>query len=502
MLKKLRVALGLSLLGNISEIKASRTSGLWSQDDDLTPPKTDFETLVKEGWRRNELIFACSSKKSRTASQVSIEVKANDGTVLKNHPLMKVFENPNPKMSQYDLWSSVLIFQDFAGAAYYEKVRSRAGRVVELCPMRPDWVFHRKGGGYLYGPPGKQNKRVPLDEDDVLAFSLFDPLDLYKGYPPVAVAARTGDIDNSVTDYVRLLFEEGGVPPGLLKTKQSITEAIATRARAIWKNQYGGFGNWLEPAVLGNDMEYQQTGLGIENMGIQMLDERDETRICMVMMVPPTVIGATIGLNRAIMSNAREFRRDWWMDDLIPLYKNLNDTIRNSLVSEFDGGIYTEWNFKEVPALSGLITEKREWALHAFESGALTRNEFYREAGFEELGDEGDYYLISSSQVEVMAGEATKSLEEPNKEAPTNTEDQANTEDLALDDEETTKFYHALRHILDAKGENPPDNDERLGIESQLYDASLNYLEEQYEEIDNRLVDAFAHRPDTETESE
>jgi len=467
-LSKIRVRLGVGILPpDVKGVAVRSSSGSWGGSD--TPKvKTNYTALVKDGWRRNELIYACSSKKARTASQVALKVyDKKNNKELPDHDLRKLIKNPNPKMTEFDFWSSVFIFQDFAGKAVYEKVRSRSGKVVQLWPMRPDWVTEKKDGNYTYGE-GQYNA-ISFKREDVLVFSLWDPLGQYNGYPPVAVAARVGDIDNSVTDYIRLLFKEGGVPPGILKTTQGINEAIATRAREIWKQQYGGFNNWLTPAVLGHDMEYQKTGLGLDDMQIELLDERNETRICMAMMVPPTVVSASIGLKRAIMSNAQEFRRDWWLDDLIPMYKNLNDTLLNQLVPDFGDTIETRWDFHNVPALAILIESKRKWALEAFSSGAITRNQFYAEIGMDELGPVGDVYLVSALAVEVPAGKAGMV--------------------------QSVSLSKSLPSPVSAKAEDPEDMDERLEHEGIIADAMGKYLDGQLERIKSLVEAQVSHRP-------
>ncbi|MGW8177382.1 MAG: phage portal protein [bacterium] len=387
--------------------KASQVTGY----ADVKEPETKYENLVKYGWRRNELIYAAVSKKANTASQVKLEVVSN-GEPIDNHPVRRLLERPNPEMTEFEFWSSIVIFQDFAGAAYFERVRSAAGLTVELWPMRPDWVkpvISKADGsllGYLYGPPGEVPVR--LAPEDVLCFKLFDPLNKYGAYPPVATAARVGDLDNATTDYVRLLFQEGGVPPGILTSKQSINEATARVIREMYQSQYGGYTNWIAPMVLGYDTTYSKTGLGIQEMGMDILDRRAEIRICMTLRVPPALIGAHVGLERAIQNNMREFQRDWWNNDLIPLYKSFRDVIAENILSEYgDTGVDLEWNFAEVPALQEDQNEVLKLNLEAFKAGAITRNQFNEAWGLDDLGPAGDMYLLSGFVMEVPAGEAT-----------------------------------------------------------------------------------------------
>jgi HK97 family phage portal protein len=188
---------------------------------DGTPsyPEASFENMVRYGWRKNELIFTCITKTASTASFVKLEVhRGEGGKVIDNHPMTALMARPNPFMDAFDFWYSIVVYQRLAGGAYFEKERDRAGRVIALWPLRPDWVRPIKSrqtfiGGYEYAVPGEPV--VPLRAEDVIDFRLFDPLNQWRGYPPAAVAGRVGDVDNATTDYLKMFMEKGGTPPGL-----------------------------------------------------------------------------------------------------------------------------------------------------------------------------------------------------------------------------------------------------------------------------------------------
>ena len=483
----------------MTAVKVAEIIPTWREGKPLEPA-TNFNQLVKDGWRRNELIFACSSRRSNTTSQVALKVyNKRAGTELPDHSLRVLLSHPNKRMSEFDFLSSISVFQDFAGVSYFEKIRSNAGKVVQLYPMRPDWVRPIPSSvnfisGYEYGPPGGNRDFLP--PENVLCFPLFDPIDMYKGWPPVAVAARVGDLDNSVTDYIRLMFQEGGVPPGLLKTKQAIDESIADGMRARWKSRYGGYGNWLEPAVLGYDLEYQQVGLGLEAMGLEILDKRSETRICMVMKVPPTVIGTLVGLERAILSNAVEFQKDWWINDLIPWYKSLNDNFNNQLVPDFGGDIEVKWDFNEVPALVDLHKNQKAYALDAFSRGAITRNQYLELVGLPDLGPRGEVYVMSASMVEVPANKIlvkpTPVIVAPAKPAA---EDEDETEDLTAEnsdqttEEDGTPKPKKTKVITSSDVAVPaPDNEQRLTMERKITKVMTKFFEGELERIIKKVA--------------
>jgi HK97 family phage portal protein len=371
--------------------------------------EVNFQKIVEEGWRKNELIFSCINKTANTSAQVNLQVIDSASAVIKEHPLKALIDQPNPFMSQFDFWYAVLAYQKLAGWAVFEKERSALGIPVALWPLRPDWVSEipdskQVVAGYEYAPPGLKPQFIP--REDVLVFKVFDPLGIYHYFPPVGVAGRVGTVDNSTTDFLAQFFKQGGVPPGILKTRIKINDATVTDIRRRWGERYGGFQNWNAPAVLDSDAEYQKIGLDFREMGFEILDARNEARICMVLDVPPIMVSANIGLLRSTFSNYREARLAWWQDSLVPTYANLEDGLLTGLKDDFPG-VETQWDFGRVPALQEERSKRWERAVAAFTAGAITLNQFAMEVGFPGYGPWGDHLVRQLSYVEIRPGRPT-----------------------------------------------------------------------------------------------
>jgi HK97 family phage portal protein len=440
----------------------------------------NFENMVKQGWRKNELIFACINKTANTASSVHLVVKQKGSEEpLANHPLARLIARPNPFMTEFDFWTAVTTLQKLAGDVYFEKERSRSGQVIALWPLRPDWVTvirssQKMIGGYEYGPPGLTP--VTLRPEDVLRFKTFDPLNMYQGWPPVAVAARVGDVDNATTDHLKLFFEKGGMPAGLLKTKQKLQDTDVTNIRRRWAERYGGHEHWLEPAVLDSDAEYQQVASSFKEMGFDVLDSRSEARICQVLDVPPILVGAKVGLDRATYSNYKEARSAWWEDSLMPMYQHYDDPVQNDLAPEFGDNLLVEWDFSGVPALQEERNGRWERATAAFEKGALTLNEFYQEVGLPAIGKLGDVYLRPNTVTPVLRSEFDK-MPEPAAVQPIAAVEEEMPEDEGMMGKARLKKVNG----------RPPDEAERLRFEKKMERIMRSYFAGQLGRIEKEM---------------
>lgn len=372
-----------------------------------------FANYVAHGYRKNEVIYACIATTADSAAQVSLKVRSKKtGLELEEHPLAKLLQQPNPFMSEYDFWTAVISFQYLAGRAFFEKERNRAGQVIHLWPLRPDWVQIIPStttliAGYKYGPPGVEP--VTLKPEDVLDFPVFDPLNAYGAVPPVGIAARVGQVDNSATDFIKLFFEKGAAPSGYLKTKQKITSpAEVSRIQQAWMARYGGMDKWLAPAVLDSDAEYQRTGFTFQEMDFETLDARNEARICMVLRVPPVIVHARMGLAAATDNNYEIEERAWWRNRLLPLYANFEDVIENRLLPDFAGEVPVDLAFDTsgVYALQEDIQRRWERATNALRAGGITRNQFLAQVGQPSMGAGGEVYLLPMAVTEVPARSA------------------------------------------------------------------------------------------------
>lgn len=360
----------------------------WQEMHPVYEPNT-FENFVKQGYRKNELIYSCIRATARTAASVSLQVydEVSDEP-LAAHPLEMLLRRPNPFMSSYGFWDFTMINLKLAGRMYWEKVRSGGGEVTQLWPLRPDWMSILPSsrdfiGGYKYEVPGADP--VTFDPADILAFRYPDPLNIYQSLSPVQLAARVGDVDNATTDFTKLFWERGAMPLGVLSSKLKLTDEAVKSIRQRWAERYGGFAKWFEPAVLDSDATFSRIGLNMQEMQFDALDARNEARICAVLEVPPIIAGAKIGLQFGTYSNYEQARKSWWEDVLTPQYRMLSDQIDAELVPDFGDGIYSDFDMNDVPAFKENQDMKWTRVTTAYTAGILTLNEARTELGFTEM---------------------------------------------------------------------------------------------------------------------
>jgi len=368
--------------------------------------KGGLRNLVTRGYTKNELIWRCIQERSTSASSPRMIARDKQtGEILTDHPILLPLYHPNHRMSHFDLWSISIIYADLTGKCYWEQERGPLGNTVRLWPLRPDRMHPvpdpvKVVSHYEYRIPGL--KPINISAENVIEYQIFDPLSLYKGIAPAEVAAKSIDVDISQTNYLKLFFESGGIPPGLIKTKKKLIDADVKDIRRRWRKRYGGYTKWMEPAVLDLDAEYQKTGFSFSEMGFDALDARSEIRVCMAFMIPPVLVGARVGLDRATYANYREARTAFWEDTMVPMFNHLRDTFQRELADEEWTDVELEWDFSNVSVLFAKNIEQRIQHRADFLAGGLLLDEYRRYMGLPSLPNESGKVRVQSLAYQII----------------------------------------------------------------------------------------------------
>lgn len=372
----------------------------------------DFAGYAQAGFSENAVIFSAIMYKVR--SLIAAPLRAYSGTPEKSellpvdHPLTKMIARPNRWQSWPEFQGLAEVYLNLSGNCYIhlneEKTAMHLLRPdqVQIVPMPGD---KKELMGFLYTPMGKtRDDAIPYLPQDIMHIRLPNPLDpldgLGYGLPPLSPAAKSTSVDNQVTKYLKMFFETGAMPPGLLMYEKDLDDADIARARERWQEIYGGSENWAIPAVLGSGGKYERLGLSFDEMGFGAIDERNEARMSMVIGVPPILIGTRLGLSRSSYGKAyEEARKAFWEDTMIPTLRMFETEYQHYLNQ---GDVFVAFDLSKVPALMPPATEGYQAARDAFQRGAITRNEYRAILHLDSVPD-GDIYVMPATFTTVQA---------------------------------------------------------------------------------------------------
>jgi HK97 family phage portal protein len=376
--------------------------------DGMIFPDSSYETYARNGYGRNELVYACIAEKAQSLPQSVLRVwpaGTSGGEPLEGHRLRQLIAQPNPVTNEFEFFELSVTYLDLAGNCYWLIQRGRDGLPAQLWPLRPDLVRVLPSRtdptvwryGYILDPTavarGQPAEVVPVPSGDMIHIKYPNPLDQYFGQAPLRPASKATTLDNAATDFVDSLLRNDGVPRTVVTTQQEIDQQVADKLRALWRQAV----RRNEPAFLQQGMEIHTLGLNLRDLEFPDLRTISESRICMALGVPPILVGAKVGLDRSTFSNYGEARVSFWEETIMPLQRRFLEPVRTSLLPEFSGvgrsRVELRWDNADVLALKEAESARWERATNALARGGVTINDFRRTVGLDPVPG-GDVFLL------------------------------------------------------------------------------------------------------------
>ena len=366
---------------------------------------TDLSSYIEEGFELNAVIYSAIMYKVRAAYGATL--RAYEGTrdepVLLDygHPLAQLVDRPNSWQSFGELQAEMIVYFNLMGNAYVWYKRQSGSEYPEaLYNLRPDWVRHIYDGqrlkGFLYVPSGVAvEDGTPMLPEDVMHVRLPNPADPYaglgKGLSPISALARSADVDNEATHFLKQFFDDGAMPRGMLTVDAPLTQTIIDEAEERWMEAYGGRDKWIKPLITGHGAGYQRIGSTFAELDMDAIDARSESRIVMCFGVPLTLIESRPTLAQATYSNKEQDYKMFLDVTLLPELSMFETEWRYHLRFG-DGREFAQYDYSEVP---GFIDEQQRIDLvkEAWEGAAATRREYRQALGLPSTEADNVYKL-------------------------------------------------------------------------------------------------------------
>lgn len=401
-------------------------TGIRTNTAGLLSPDSSFESFAQQGYARNELVWACITKKAAELPQATLRVYPDpdgEGEPMDGHRLRKVLEAPNEVTNEHEFWAMQVVYKDLAGSAFTLVERARDGGPAALWPLRPDMVRVQpsktdpRAWRWLYCPdPMQPEWAIPVDQQDMIRVRYPNPLDPYFGQAPLRPAARATSLDNGATEYVSDLLRNQAVPGIIIETQDAVNDEITGRLKAKWVRAFSGRRRG-EPAFLQRGMKVQTVGLTLTQLEFPDLRTIAESRICMALHVPPILVGAKVGLDRSTFANYGEARVSFWEETIMPDQDHYLAAFRQRLLGPPVTGVgrsraFLRWDNSGVMALRESEGAKWERATNALRAGGITINDFRRAVGLPPV-EGGDVFLTPAGVFPTELGQPPAAGQQP-----------------------------------------------------------------------------------------
>ncbi len=379
-------------------------------------------------------------------------------------PLARLLLQPNPEMSPTEWRQQWLGDLCTYGQHFTRKVRSAAGMVVQLHPLRADLVevVPMRGGlgvRYFYGPEARSLIRRAHTSDgfgrlpaqrrasrreiiqrgweeiqprNMIHFKFWNPDCQWTGLSPAVTLHRENVLDDASIGYLVGMNRNGGIPGAILTTEQELEPEDRETLGREFMERYGWRSGTMDgtgvgrPAVLDRGVSAAAFGLDPSRMDTSGTTRVSESRTCAVLKTPMELVGAaTSGDSSNAYKHYTEVSNGWWFRRVIPRGRWVRDELGQQLINyapegnqalrDFAPGYRLSYDISRVPALSAAWSAMTADATLAWHAGGITLNEYRQGMGKRPLPPGHPRGEMYADELGLIPGQVSA---EPREDAP------------------------------------------------------------------------------------
>lgn len=304
---------------------------------------------------------------------------------IEDHVALKLFYNPNPFMTRYDLFVTLMQHLELTGEAMWLLVKNNLKQVIGMVPLNPTKMNLKLGSNNMpeYWEYNTGKNKIRLELDDVVFFKYPDPNDLYRGISPLRAAALTADTDYYATQWNKNFFVNAATPRTAFVVDKPLTDEQYKRLKEMIEKRFKGIENAHKAIILEGGLDVRPLQLSQKDMEFLELRKFSREEIAAVFGVPLTKLGLNDNANKATAYvNDYTFAKNTITPKLVMIKETLNKyflpLFEENLAFDFDSVIPKDEEFE--------VNKNVQYV----KNNILTINEVRAELGYEPVdwGDE------------------------------------------------------------------------------------------------------------------
>jgi HK97 family phage portal protein len=379
----------------------------------------DYEAAAGDLWR-NSAVAACLRWLRINFPEPILEAcrDLKDGTVeaIPGHECVRLLQRPNP---HYDWWTfsaAWVLSAVVDGNSYALKIRSSAGKVIELWWI-PHWLiwprWEQDGsefiGWYEYSVNGKII-RIPPSE--VIHYRQgIDPRDDRKGFSELKQCVRAVCGLNECDTYTASIMRNMGMPTAVISFDGDgmVQPDDLEELQQQWRERFAAEGRG-SPLFSPRKMTVARLSMSPEELKLDELPARLEDQVHAAIGLSPMVTGATSGAKHKTYANYGEARKAAYEDCLIPMQKAMASCWTQQLLEpEFWSGPAADrlrFDYRTVQCLAENENELGERVGKQYQTYQVIKRSEAREALGYDWGPEDEVYFAEANPAPAMTAEA------------------------------------------------------------------------------------------------
>ncbi len=332
-------------------------------------------------------VYICVSRKMSAVAQVPLKVwkrkkgsKRDDWVDLTikepDHPLVKIIQNPNPWMTEYELKQNIVGHLELGGNAYLEVVGNNVPeQLYTLLPYKVKIIPDSKNyiAGYVYEVLASNIKYMP---EEIVHLKYFHPRSQYYGLSPIQASELSIMTDLNAAEYNKNFFKNSAIPDGFLTTDQEMNDGAYRRLRKMWQQAHQGVKNAHRIAIGELGLKWQATSYNAKDMEFINSRKLSREELMSIFGVLPAIAGI---LESSSYGSLSEQKRSFW-ENIMVLLTFIENVLNAKLVPKFkDEDLYIEFDTTTIQAIRENRESEARVASAFADRGIKTVNEIRRE---------------------------------------------------------------------------------------------------------------------------
>src|SRR4030095_10490443 len=279
-----------------------------------------------------------------------------------------------------------------------------------------------------YYAPGADPRTIPGSDLILIPYRHDDRLDS-PGVSPLQIAAREVGLDSTLTEFLKVYLDSGGVPPFVIEYQDTLDQTVIDQIQEAWAQKYGGSKAYGKIPILWGGYKIAQIGDSLNAMAWPDLRAITEDKICQAFRVPRELVqthstaeggsGLTTTEQQGAMLSLQRY-------GATPLRNRIDGAFTRSFLVEFTGGdpqYELAFDISDVLALQEDADARHTRIRSDWESGLIMLDEARQELGMQPLPNgAGGVFKVSFTTIFAKPTElASSTTEVPPKQLPATT---------------------------------------------------------------------------------
>jgi len=400
-------------------------------------------------YSKSGLVFACVRELSTTIAEAALEVGyETDGEfeLMEDHEALALFYE-NPYYTSAQILDLIVSRLSLTGASYVGLVRYKNRQGVGLLQPLPTASVKPKISGLEilgYEIAVKDNdKPIFVERDQMCWHRYLDPRTCHGVISPLATVLRDYGIDAERQNITVEMLKNQNIPGMIFELERVLTADQRKEMTDSLDAATGGEANRRGKATaLPHGVKYVKPTTTTD-INFDSLNALSESRICMAFGIPPIIVGAKVGLDKATYSNYAHARTSFYAETIMPLWNFIAEEFTRSVFRQ-QGESKLEFRF-DTSKIKELQTDMNAVATRAalvYEKGVATRDEARAMIDLEPAeGEEGGFKKAAPPPT---FGQPPDKKEDEESEDDEEKDEETEGKALDLADDEKKTAYRTL----------------------------------------------------------